>query len=101
MKKNPLTSLSPLNKQIRTAVLDVVDAVIRGRFVRATRILSPTLTVKATRRHKTTARDTRRECVVTIGAPNYAERIAIERARMEREKFPLLGMLVKWEKKKK
>lgn len=45
--------------------------------------------IKATRRHKLDRRESREEFVVTVGAPNYLERIFVKQALKAKELFPI------------
>lgn len=67
----------------------VVDALLGSGAKRATRYLSEKRVVKATRRHKPDRRARTAEFVVTVGAPNYAEREFIRVCRKAREPLPV------------
>jgi hypothetical protein len=56
---------------------------------KATVYISPTLTVKESRRHKPNARSRSVEIVLTIGRPNSAEREFIRVAKKAGEPFPI------------
>jgi hypothetical protein len=89
-----------MNTELAQAVAEVVNAATQRGIRRATRYLSSRLTVKATRRHKFDGRASRREVVVTIGAPNYAENIFIKRCKQAGEPFPVKRVLLQLEPKK-
>jgi hypothetical protein len=67
----------------------LIDALIKTGARKATRYVSPRLVVKACRRHKPDRRNLRVEFVVTLGAPNYAEREFIKRCKKAGEPFPV------------
>jgi hypothetical protein len=68
---------------------------------RATKFVSPTLTVKATRRHRFDKRSRFEEFFVTIGRPNYRERVWIKTAQRAGVPFPVRRLqLTFWPKKK-
>lgn len=56
---------------------------------KATKYVTPTLTVKASRRHKPNRRTRYAEVLLTIGTPNYAERAFIRLAKKAGERFPI------------
>lgn len=72
----------------------VVGPVLSG-MRRATKYVSPQLTVKATRRHRFSRRETRNEILVTIGVPNYLEQRFIRACRKAGEPFPVRRVQVK------
>lgn len=57
--------------------------------------LSPKRVVRATRQFKQSRRATRDNYIVTIGAPNFAERAAIKVMQRGNIKFPLKFVIVK------
>lgn len=72
------------------SILRVVNEVLGDPTVkRATRIVSPKLTVVATRRFKHNRRNSREELVLTIGRPNYAARQLIKACVKAGEPFPV------------
>ena len=83
------------------AAASVINAAIKAGARSATKYISPKLTVKATRRHKISKRDTRVEFVVTIGAPNYRESNKIKAALKEGKKFPLREIELRFAPKRK
>lgn len=85
----------------RKAIAQVTETVLGLGARRAVKIISPKLTVKATRRHRQDKRNRQTEMVLTIGGPNYAERQFIKAAKAAGESFPIRKMLLKWYKRKK
>lgn len=84
-------------RQLESAVRQVVNAVGAGAY-RATKYLSPKLTVKATRRFARRRIDRRNpnvDIVLCIGRPNYAERQFIELCRKAGEAFPVRKVQLK------
>lgn len=76
------------------AVVATVDYAL-AKAKRATKYVSPALVVKATRRHKPRRNERTAEIVLTIGAPNYAERAFIKTARKAGEAFPIRKVQLK------
>lgn len=78
----------------------VVNAVLANRAHRATKVLSERLTVKATvplYDGKLPRRGgTRHDIVLTIGAPNFAERKLIKACRKAGEPIPVRRILLKF-----
>jgi hypothetical protein len=68
---------------------DVIELMLMRGARRATRYISPTEVVKATRRHKPRKSDRTTEMVVTVGRPNYAEREFIKRCKKSGEPLPV------------
>ena len=68
---------------------ETVDAVIVSEAYRATKYVSPRMTVKATRRHKLDRRAPIQEFVVTVGRPNSRERHFIKALQKAGEPFPV------------
>ena len=85
---------------MNTAIGRVVFAILGSDAYRATKYISPTEVIKATRRHKRNKRAKRVEMVVTVGDPNYAEREFIKRCRQAGEPFPVKKIQLKFAKKK-
>lgn len=84
---------------INTAIYSCVNELISGRDVRkATKYLSSTLVVKATRQFKPSARDRSETFVVTYGKPNYAEREAIKKSQKSKlgKSFCLIGTYLQY-----
>jgi len=67
----------------------VVSAVINDNAYKATKYVNDRYVIKATRRGKPDGRDSRRETIVTVGAPNYAEREFIKMCKRAGESFPV------------
>lgn len=85
---------------IKKAVSDVVDTLITTGAYRTTKYLSPTYTVKATRLHRPDKRSRSAHVVLSIGAPNFAERAFIKAAKKAGEPLPVKKVQIKaWPKK--
>jgi hypothetical protein len=79
----------------------VVEAILTIEDARKiTKYVSPTLTIKAARRFKFTKRVTRKEVLLTIGAPNYMERLFIKACLKSGEPFPVKKLQIKMAAKK-
>lgn len=91
--------MKPMSQTEAAAVLkftpDVINWVIAGAR-KATKYVSPTLTVKATRQYKLDRRDSRETFVVSIGRPNYKETQFIKQCKAAGEKFPVKNIQLKW-----
>lgn len=59
---------------------------------RATKYISPSVTVKATRQRKPGKRDPQETFIVTAGLPNYRERRFIQACKKAGEPFPVKKM---------
>ncbi|MDD4998661.1 MAG: hypothetical protein PHI99_10970 [Syntrophales bacterium] len=84
--------------QIERVCGQVIKGVLGENVVKATKYLSEKLVVKATRRrfHGKILKKARiTEINVTIGAPNYAEREFIKKARKAGEPFPIKKIQLK------
>jgi hypothetical protein len=80
---------------------ELAECILGGGAYKATKYISPKLTVKATRRLKKgriDKRDRTAEIVFTIGAPNYEEREFIKKAKKAKEAFPIEYIQMKWPK---
>ncbi len=77
----------------------LAEALVNGGAKRATKYLSPSLVVKATRIGKLDLRDSRQSFIVTVGAPNYAERLFVKDYKLTGEPFPVRKIQLKWSKK--
>jgi len=73
----------------REAFGQLAEAILEAGAKRATKYVSKTEVVKATRRGKRRKHDRRVEILFTAGAPNYAERAFIKRAARAGETFPM------------
>lgn len=69
-------------------IRDVVDWALDGQR-KATKYVSPTYVIKASRRHKPRKGERQAEIVLTLGRPNYAERAFIATAKKAGEPFPI------------
>jgi hypothetical protein len=79
-------------KVTRTAVTRVVEACLELDIRQATVYISPDLVVRATRRHKPQSgrcAGIHTELVVTLGKPNYLERLFIKACKQSGEPFPV------------
>ena len=75
---------------------DVVAYTMNGNR-RATKYVSPSFTIKATRQHKYRPGALSGTVIVTLGRPNYAEREFIKKAKKAGEPFPVRkGQLREW-----
>lgn len=84
------------------AVAKVVNALSHSIAKTATAYITPKFVVKATWRHKPTMKHTREEMVLTVGAPNYLDRIFVKQALKAGEPFPIKKVQLKaWPKKRK
>lgn len=75
--------------RISKAVTDVVEHTQRFGYKRATKYLSPKLTVKAARQHRPRRNERSVTVVVTIGRPNYVERTFISQCKKAGVPFPV------------
>jgi len=66
----------------------VIEPLMAGER-KAVMYLTPSLTIKATRRHKPNRRERTVEILLTMGAPNFAERAFIRVAKKAGEPFPV------------
>lgn len=71
------------------AIQQCSRAVLRQPIYRATKFLDPELVVKVTRPHKFSRRARSETVLVTVGKPNYAERIFVKRCLEAGEPFPV------------
>jgi hypothetical protein len=71
------------------AVQQVVDALISNDARRATKYLSDKQVVRATRCRYRRGREKNVEITLTIGRPNYVERVFIRDCKAAGEKFPV------------
>lgn len=81
-------------KHVSAVVIALLENV-EARMV--TKIVNEKLTIKATRRHKPRKRDRVTEVVLTVGAPNYAERKIIRKTKGH-SVFPPDHLRIKWYK---
>lgn len=79
---------------------ELAEAILLLGAKRATKYLSPKLTVKATFRGRRDKRDRQAHVLFTVGSPNYAERTFIRQAQTAGEPFPIRRILLKWPKEK-
>lgn len=77
---------------------EVVDKILEGGIVKATKFVSPKEIVRGVRRRFGKDKKFNRgnmEIILTIGKPNYVEREFIKQCRKNQEAFPLKGVLIK------
>jgi hypothetical protein len=78
------------------------SSLVLGKSVyRATKFLSPDRVVKVTRPHKFDRRARGETVVVTVGRPNFAERIFVKRCLKAGEPFPVRKIQVRVEHPKR
>ena len=87
-----------IDEAITNAATAVVDHLRSNVYRRATQFLSPTLTVKGTRRHRKPGRQM--EILLVIGKPNYAERAMIKKAKGSDVPLYTETFLEPWRKKR-
>lgn len=77
----------------------LIAAVLQPNIYRATKFISPTLVIKATRRRfkgkLQNGRAKQETILLTIGKPNYLERHFIKLCRQAREPFPIKAIQLK------
>lgn len=78
------------------AVTQVIETLMRVDAKRAAKFISPTLVVRATRRHRKAS-----EFVLKIGKPNYRERDFVKACKKAGEKFPVKKVHIQFYPKKK
>lgn len=80
----------------------VISALVGMRDVRtATKYVAPNYTIKATRQWPFDGRARHTTYIVTVGTPNYLERIAIKEFKAAKEPFPVRKIQLKyWPKKR-
>lgn len=99
MKINILNSREFI-KIVRGHYSEVVAELMANKDAfRATKYISPTLVVRATRRYK--SERGRVEMVLSITTPNYLEREFIKLCKKAKERFPVQNVQLKFRKKKK
>lgn len=81
----------------------VAKAIIYNNAYQAISYISPKLTLKATRQHKASSRDTRATFVFTMGRPAFREAEQIKRLIKAGEPFPVKKIELRFKvyKKKK
>ena len=75
------------------------DCILNSGAYKATKYISPVLTVKATRKRfggKVDKRNRIAEILFTVGGPNYEERQFIKKARLSKMSFPIEGLVIKY-----
>ncbi len=80
----------------RTLFGQLAEIVLEGGARKATKFLSPKLTVKVARRFKPSKRNTRTELIFTIGVPNYEEQQRIKLYLRAKEPFPVKKISIRW-----
>ncbi len=82
------------------SITRVIEIVLEGGAISATKYFSPDLVVRAVRRRfggKILSR-CNAEIVLTIGKPNYREREFIKECQRAKETFPISKIQIKWPK---
>jgi hypothetical protein len=80
-------------------IFDVLHLCFLSTYRRATKFITPNLVVRCSARQKCRKNATRQEFVVTIGCPNYRERIFVKKCIAAKELFPVSQPQVKeWPK---
>lgn len=82
-----------------SAVAGVVEVLLRLNGVKAVKYLAPNQVVRAVRRRaggKIDNRDRNITISLTLGRPNYAERLAIAKCVKAKESFPIKLIRVKY-----
>lgn len=75
--------------------IDRVVVAVLGGYKRAVKYVSDKHTIKATRRGRLDKRGRAIEVLVTIGKPNYAERLFIKDCKKAGEPFPVKKVQVR------
>jgi hypothetical protein len=88
-------------KQRTRYIGQVAECILYEDAIKATKYVSPSETIKATRRGRKDGRSKHQEMILTVGPPNYAERAFIKIARKSGEPFPIQRIQLKWKKKDK
>lgn len=71
---------------------DLIALLVATGARKTTKFVSPTEVYKATRRTRKGAERSRIEVVLTLGRPNYSERVAIRKIRKSGLAFPVKGI---------
>lgn len=83
-------------------ISSIVDCLIKNKAFVATKYISSSLIVRATRKlSKKRIAKGNIEIVLTIGKPNYQERDLIKGFKKDKEEFPIKGIIIKFPPKKK
>jgi hypothetical protein len=92
-----------MDKNIKNAVANTVEALLLNKVKCATKYLSPTLTVRASRQlYKGKIDSGKPTIILTFGKPNYKARAFIKLCQKAKEPFPIkLIQLQDLPKKKK
>jgi len=85
----------------RYVFAELAEAIMLIGVKKATKYLSPTEVVKATRRGKPGKRAKQTEILFTVGSPNYAERLFIKDCVKASVSFPVKKVQLKFDAKKK
>ena len=80
---------------MKTYYNEVVECILQGDIVKATKFVSPKEIVRATRTKTSFSRGQNIEMTLTIGKPNYAEREFIKDCQKAGEPFPVRNIQVK------
>lgn len=83
----------------RKAFSDLAEIILEGGARQATKYISESQVVTATRRlfgGKISKRETRVEILFKVGLPNYRERQFVKDCKKSGEKFPIKKIQIKW-----
>jgi hypothetical protein len=86
-------------KNLARILAQLFEEVLYQEAKRATKYVSPRETVKATYQGRRDKRLRSQTVVVTLGSPNYRERLFIKKAKRSGKLFPIDGLEVKHSKK--
>lgn len=84
--------------QYESIIGQVAGSVIFTGIKKATKYISPKCVIKATFQGRRDSRNNHSTVIVTVGAPNYAERAFIKLAKKAGEPFPILKTQIKPER---
>lgn len=87
-------------KLLGSVISALFEAVLLIGAKRATKYLSTREVVKATYQGRRDKRSKKHVVVVTVGPPNYAERLFIKKANRVGEPFPVKRIQLKFDKKR-
>jgi hypothetical protein len=77
----------------------LAEIILEGGAKQATKVFSPSLVVKATRKGKR-RKGSNVTLLFTVGRPNYAQRQFISKAKRAGEPFPIKKVLLSFDKSK-
>lgn len=85
----------------RKAIVQIVEVILESGAKQATKYFSDQLTLRGTFVGKRRKRDRQSVIVLSIGKPNYAERIFIKKCKLAGEPFPIKKLQIKFPVAKK